>query len=81
MAATDSSFTDSGLTPAQTYHYSVLAESGSDRSTPSVEQPASPMAPSPGQLEGVKKTTTSIVLAWSPPTFAEEPGVPDLPGR
>jgi hypothetical protein len=73
VAAPEQSFTDSGLTPAQTYRYRVVAESGSDRSAASVEQSARSMAPSPGALKVVKRTTTSIVLAWNPPASAPAP--------
>lgn len=64
---------DDGLSPANTYTYSVVAVSESRRSSPSPELSVTPMAPSPSALTAVKQTTTSIVLGWDPPASSPTP--------
>ncbi len=69
-----SAYTDAdGLSPANTYTYSVVAVSESRRSSPTPELSVTPMAPRPSAVAAVKHTTTSIVLAWQAPVDSPSP--------
>lgn len=73
VSGATTAYTDStGLTPANTYSYAVVAVAGSDRSAPSVEAQAAPLAPAPTKLTATR-TVTSITLSWKAPGGAPVP--------
>ena len=74
VPASQTSFIDhDGLSPANTYTYSVVGVSESRRSTPSIQLAVAPMAPSPSRLTVREHSTTSLVLKWAPPASAPAP--------
>jgi chitodextrinase len=67
------SYTDKGLQPGVTYRYSVIAVSGSKRSTASAPAVTTTKTPSPVNVRTTAVGVTSVRLAWSPPPNAPQP--------
>jgi len=65
------SWTDHGLAPGATYHYTVVA-AGLAHSAPSATATVTTMAPSPVRLTA-DPTHTTVALHWSPPPLAPVP--------
>ena len=69
--STSTSYSDTGLDPATTYHYRVSAISAAGTSAPSNEASAMTAANVPGMPTGLTATaqgSTQIDLSWTPPT-------------
>src|SRR5690242_7746517 len=62
------SWTDHGLAPGATYHYTVVA-AGLAHSAPSATATVTTMAPSPVRLTA-DPTHTTVALHWAPPPLA-----------
>ena len=71
VPAGDTSWTDHGLAPGMTYHYSVVA-AGLGHSAPSATTTVTTMTPSPVRLTA-DATHTTVALHWSPPPLAPAP--------
>jgi hypothetical protein len=66
------SYTDHGLAPGWTYHYTVIA-AGLVNSGPSAEATVRAATPSPAGLVTSQVTHTTVTLNWSPPPNAPTP--------
>jgi Fibronectin type III domain len=66
VAAGETSFLDNGLTPGTAYRYTIVAESGTQRSSPSVKAVVTTIAPSPVGLAASQQTWTTVTFHWSP---------------
>jgi hypothetical protein len=66
VAANETSFLDSGLTPGTAYRYTIIAESGTQHSTASVRAVVTTIAPSPVGLAAGQLTWTTVAFRWSP---------------
>jgi chitodextrinase len=66
VSAGATSFLDSGLTPGTAYRYTIIAASGTQRSSPSVRAVVTTLAPSPVGLAGSQQTWTTLTFRWSP---------------
>jgi hypothetical protein len=66
VPASQTSYTDNGLTPGTTHRYAIIAESGSQRSTPSPKRQVTTITPSPVGLTVSQQTWTTAVMHWSP---------------
>lgn len=62
------SYADDGLLPDSTYHYTIVAASGSKRSDPSAEITVHTMPAAPTDLRGTAVTDTSVTLRWAEPS-------------
>lgn len=70
---TVTTFTDAGLVPDTTYRYTVVAASGSKRSTPSAELTAHTLPaalPAPSSMD---TTATGTTITWAEPTRGGTP--------
>lgn len=66
VPASRTSYTDSDLTPGSAHRYTIIAGSGPQRSTPSVEVKVTTLAPSPVGLTVGQVTWTTVSFHWSP---------------
>jgi hypothetical protein len=66
VPASQTSWTDTGLTPGSSHQYTVEAVAGGQQSGPSVKAGVTTITPSPVGLSVSKVTYTSEVLTWSP---------------
>ncbi|HEU5144006.1 MAG TPA: fibronectin type III domain-containing protein [Dermatophilaceae bacterium] len=66
-------FTDTGLTPDSTYRYTVVAASGSKRSTPSAELTAHTLPAALSQPSTIGTTATGTTITWAEPTTGGTP--------
>ena len=66
VTANQTSFLDSGLAPGTAYRYTVIAESGTQRSSPSLRDVVTTIAPSPVGLTAGQETWTTVTFHWSP---------------
>jgi hypothetical protein len=66
------SYTDHGLVPGTTYHYTVVA-AGLANSGPSAKATVRAATPSPAGLAASQVTHTTVTLNWSPPPNAPTP--------
>jgi hypothetical protein len=60
------SYLDQGLAPGTTHRYTIIAASGTERSTPSVRARVTTITPSPVGLTPHQATWTTVAFAWSP---------------
>lgn len=67
------SFEDSGLAPAATYRYRLVALTGTNRSEQSDMLTAQTIPAAPTALRAGSVTTGSITLQWSPPALGQAP--------
>jgi hypothetical protein len=72
VPASATSFTDHGLAPGRTYHYTVIA-AGLANSGPSAKAIVRAATPSPARLVTSQVTHTTVTLLWSPPPDAPTP--------
>lgn len=72
VASGVTSYTDHGLVPGTTYHYTVIA-AALVNSGPSARARVTTAAPSPVGLVASQVTHTSVALHWSPPPNAPAP--------
>jgi hypothetical protein len=90
VPASATSYTDHGLVPGSTYHYTVVA-AGLVNSGPSATTTVRAATPSPAGLAASQVTHTTVTLSWSAPPNAPTPDryliyneagdVTTLPGR
>lgn len=73
VAASHTSFTDNGLAPGTTHHYTIIAAAGQQRSVDSVAARVTTITPSPVELAGVKATWTTATFRWSPSPLGPAP--------
>jgi hypothetical protein len=66
VAASQTSYTDNGLTPGTAHRYTVVAASGTQRSTPSRATSVTTITPSPVGLTVGQQTWTTVAFHWSP---------------
>lgn len=72
VPASVTSYTDHGLVPGMTYHYTVIA-AGMVNSGPSAKATVRAATPSPAGLVTSQVTHTTVTLRWSPPPNAPTP--------
>jgi hypothetical protein len=72
VPATATSYTDHGLVPGMTYHYTVIS-AGLANSGPSATATVRAATPSPARLVTSQVTHTTVTLRWSPPPNAPTP--------
>jgi len=66
VSASQMSYTDSGLAPGTVHRYTIVATSGTQRSSPSEAIEVTTLAPSPVGLAVGQQTWTTVALHWSP---------------
>jgi hypothetical protein len=66
VPASQTSYTDNGLTPGTSHRYAIIAVSGTQRSTSSPKTVVTTITPSPVGLTASQPTWTTAVLHWSP---------------
>lgn len=66
VPASRTSYLDHGLRPGTTYRYTVIGESGTQRSAPSARATVRTIAPGPVDMTRTKKTWTTVTFTWSP---------------
>src|SRR6516164_4240439 len=66
VAASQTSYTDDGLAPGTAHLYTIVAASGTQRSSPSLAIKVTTLAPSPVGLAVGQKTWTTVNFHWSP---------------
>jgi hypothetical protein len=66
VPASQTSYTDNGLAPGTVHRYTIVATSGTQRSSPSIEKKVTTLAPSPVGLAVGQKTWTTVDFHWSP---------------
>lgn len=62
------SYTDDGLLPDSTYHYVIVAASGSKQSEPSAEVTVHTMPAPPTDVRATAVTDSSVTIRWSEPS-------------
>jgi hypothetical protein len=72
VTASATSYTDHGLAPGRTYHYTVIA-AGLANSGPSARATVRAATPSPAALAMSQVTHTTVTLRWSAPPNAPTP--------
>jgi hypothetical protein len=80
VAAGQTSFTDNGLAPGTTHHYTIIAAAGTQRSSKSVAARVTTITPSPVGLTGVKATWTTVTFRWSPSPLGPAPAAYEIKG-
>jgi hypothetical protein len=65
VPASSTSYLDGGLTPGASYRYTIVAVSGTQRSTPSVKADVTTITPSPVGLTANQTTWTTSTIRWS----------------
>jgi chitodextrinase len=65
VPARQTSYTDHGLAPGTTHRYTIIATSGTQRSTPSLAKKVTTITPSPVGLAVGQPTWTTVDLRWS----------------
>jgi hypothetical protein len=78
VAASQTSFTDDGLAPGSTHHYTIIAAAGSQRSSDSVATRVTTIAPGPVSLAEGKATWTTATFHWSPSPLGPAPTAYDI---
>ena len=66
VAASQTSYTDDGLAPGTAHLYTIVATSGTQRSSPSKAITVRTLAPSPVGLAAGQETWTTVDFHWSP---------------
>jgi hypothetical protein len=66
VAASHTSYTDNGLAPGTAHQYTIIAASGTQRSSPSRAIRVTTLAPSPVGLAVGQETWTTVNFHWSP---------------
>jgi len=66
VPASQTSYTDTGLAPGTAHRYTIVAASGTQRSSPSLAVKVTTIAPSPVGLAIVQETWTTVDFRWSP---------------
>jgi hypothetical protein len=66
VPASQTSYTDNGLPPGTTHRYTIVATSGTQRSSPSLVTKVTTLAPSPIGLAVGQETWTTVDFHWSP---------------
>lgn len=65
VPASQTSYTDTGLAPGTAHRYTIIAATGTQRSSPSLVTQVTTLAPSPVGLAVVRETWTTVELHWS----------------
>jgi hypothetical protein len=66
VPASQTSYTDTGLAPGTAHRYTIIAASGTQRSSPSLAAKVTTIAPSPVGLAVAQQTWTTVDVHWSP---------------
>jgi Fibronectin type III domain len=66
VPASQTSYTDQGLAPGTEHQYTIVAVSGTQRSSPSQAKRVTTLAPSPVGLAVGRETRTTVDFHWSP---------------
>jgi hypothetical protein len=66
VPASQTSYTDQGLAPGTAHQYTIVAVSGTQRSSPSQVKRVTTLAPSPVGLAVGRETWTTVDFRWSP---------------
>lgn len=66
VLASQTSYADNGLAPGTAHQYTIVATSGTQRSSPSVAIKVTTIAPSPVGLAVGQETWTTVDFHWSP---------------
>jgi hypothetical protein len=66
VPASQTSYTDNGLAPGTAHRYTIVAVSGTQRSSPSLAIKVTTIAPSPVGLAVGQETWTTVDFHWSP---------------
>jgi fibronectin type III domain protein len=66
VPASQTSYTDTGLAPGTAHRYTIVAASGTQRSSPSLAVKVTTIAPSPVGLAVAQQTWTTVDVHWSP---------------
>jgi hypothetical protein len=66
VSASQTSYTDNGLAPGTAHRYTIVATSGTQRSSPSQAIGVTTLAPSPVGLAVDQETWTTVTFHWSP---------------
>jgi len=67
VLSTTTSYQDTGLAPATTYRYSIVAVSGTTRGDPSADLTVKTLAAGPVGLRAGTVTTSSVTFVWARP--------------
>jgi hypothetical protein len=73
VPASQTSWTDNGLTPGSSHEYTVEAQGGGQQSGPSTKAAVTTITPPPVKLAVSQVTYTSEVLTWSPSPQGPQP--------
>jgi hypothetical protein len=73
VPASRTSFTDNGLAPGTTHHYTIVAAAGAQRSGASIKAKVTTITPSPVELAVTKSTWTTVTFRWSPSPLGPAP--------
>jgi hypothetical protein len=73
VPASQTSYTDAGLAPGTAHQYTIIAASGTQRSSPSLAVKVTTIAPSPVGLAAAQQTWTTVDVHWSPSLKAPVP--------
>jgi Fibronectin type III domain len=73
VPASQTSYTDNGLSPGTNHRYTVVAASGTQRSSPSKANSVTTIAPSPVGLAAGQATWTTVAFHWTPSPKAPAP--------
>jgi hypothetical protein len=74
VSASQTSYTDNGLAPGTVHRYTIIAASGTQRSSPKPAVKVTTLAPSPVGLALGQETWTTVDLHWSPSPKGPVPG-------
>lgn len=72
VLSTTTSYQDTGLAPATTYRYSIVAVSGTTKGDPSADLKVSTLAAGPVGFSAGTVTTNSVTIQWSRPATAPD---------
>jgi Fibronectin type III domain len=78
VPASQTSYLDHGLAPGTTHRYTIIAESGTQRSQPSAAVAVRTITPSPVGLAVAQTTWTSVAFHWSAPPNSPAPSAYDV---
>jgi Fibronectin type III domain len=75
VPGTQTSWTDTGLTPGSKHSYTVITVGNGRKSAPSVTISVTTITPPPVDVTATDKTYTTVTLHWSPPPNAPTPSL------
>jgi Fibronectin type III domain len=75
VPGSQTSWTDTGLTPGSRHSYTVVTVGNGQSSGPSAATSVTTVTPAPAGVTATGKTYTTVTLHWSPPANAPAPAV------